>query len=423
MWVVGARIREEKGHSAAIGVGRAPEERAKRSLDRLLAWIESSPAVTPDPYDIKTHPWFARRLASRERFLSRLALKAAYVPAALFPESMPRLLGVQRKQTSNAAAWIAQGYLELFRLSKVEKHLRTAELWLNRLREMRLSAFEDYCWGFHSDWQTSTVIIPANSPVLYTNWQAGRAFLDHYEATRNEESLDTALSVCCCLLRVLNKPVDNQRHLCLTYSPHDSMQVFNTNALAGALLCRVGILAHEPHLTNCGQRMLKWVADGQRPDGSWEYFSRPFRKQGSFIDNYHTAMTLQGLLDGRDSLSQDGWTGNLEHGLRFYLEQMLDRQGRPKFTPSSTYPIDVMSCAEGLILLCKVRVSPIHLPSALRSDALERLDQLLEWVCRRFQADAGPFYYRAYPGVRLRLFSFRWGQGAMLKALASFLSN
>lgn len=396
---------------------------ARASLDRLLAWIQSSPAVTPDPYDIKTHPWFARRLARRTNFLSRLVLTAAYVPAALFPDAFPRFLGVQRKQTASAVAWLAHGYLELFRWSRAEEHLRTAELWLTKLREMRLPAYEDYCWGFYSDWQTSTVSIPENSPLLHTCWLAGQAYLDHHRLTGEEESLKTALSTCRGMLHVLRRPVNDQRHLCLTYSPHDSMQVHNTNALAGSLLCGVGLLAGEPEIRRCGQRILNWVADGQRPDGSWEYFSRAERPGGSSVDHYHTAMTLQGLVDGSDSLGLDSWSTHLERGLRFYQTRMFDGQGRPKFTPSNLYPIDIMSCAEGLILLCKVRASPACSSLGRRTDALKQLDRLTEWVCRNSQSHQGPFYYRAYPGYRLRLFSFRWGQGAMLKGLASYLNN
>lgn len=396
---------------------------AKNSLERLLAWIETSNSITPDPYDIKRHPWIARRLATRNQIVPAIGLKAAYAMVALFPEEFPRLLGIKPKQTAGAASWIAQGYLELYRYSKSARHLETAELWLSRLRDMRLRSCEECSWGFYSDWQTSTVVIRENSPLLYSNWLGGHAYLTHYGLTSDEESLETALSACRALVRILNRAVDTRRHLCLAYSPHDTMQVFNTNALAGALLCDVGLRAGVPSLTDCGRRMLNWVADGQQPDGSWEYFSRDFSPGGSVVDHYHMAMTLQGLLDGSEHLQVDTWNVNLRRGLQFYLSRLFDRRGRPRFTSTKTFPIDIMSCAEGLILLGKVRNSPVCLPSGLRDDAVERLKRLMEWVCRKFQSPGGPFYYRAYPLRRLPLFSFRWGQGAMLKALARFLSD
>jgi hypothetical protein len=396
---------------------------AMNSLNRLLAWIENSPAITPDPYDIKAHPWFARRLARRHRFLSRLALKAAYVPAALFPAMMPRLFGIKRQQTPNALAWLALGFLELYRGDHDPKHLQRAEFLLARLKEMRLKNYEEYCWGFPLDWQTATVVIPAGSPLLYTQRQIAQCFYDYYEATQNEESLRVALSTCRCAHRVLNKPINDQSHLCLTYSPYDSMQVFNTNSLAGGLHCRLGVVAQEPDLVDFGSRMLNWVADEQRSDGSWEYFSRITCPRGSAIDHYHTAMTLQGLADGVDMVGQGKWIRALERGLQFYFDRMFDGSGRPKFTPSSTYPIDVMSCAEALILLSNLRASPDSLPAALRLRVSQHLDQLAGWVCRNFQSARGPFYYRGYPGLHIRLFSFRWGQGAMMKALARFLNT
>jgi hypothetical protein len=395
----------------------------RESLDRLLAWIKTAPEITPDPFDVKAHPWFARKLLTRDRFFSRLMLKAAYVPLALFPVQTRRLLRIRPQQTAGGAAWLAQGYVELFRLTNDKDDLQTAELWLKRLLDIRIPAYEKACWGLPFDWPSSATCIPANSPLLYTTWHAAQAFMDHFEVTNRRESLEIAVSALQCLLATLNKTVDEPRSFSLSYSPHDRSQVYNTNALAGGLMCKIGLLANEPDLANCGQRMLNWVADGQRPTGSWDYFSPAHSQQESTVDHYHTAMTLQGLLTGSDSLGQGRWDQDLERGLRFYFDQLFDRHGRPKFTPESTFPIDVMSVAEGVILLSRVQSCRTPFSTSLLREALDRRRELVKWACRNLQSSTGAFYWRLYPGLRIRLFSYRWGQGAMLKALACCLDR
>jgi hypothetical protein len=188
-------------------------------------------------------------------------------------------------------------------------------------------------------------------------------------------------------------------------------------------MCKVGLLANKPDLLGCGQRMLDWVADGQKATGSWDYFSPAHSQQKSTVDHYHTAMTLQGLLTGSDSLGQGRWDENLDRGLRFYFDQFFDRHGRPKFTPESTFPIDVMSVAEGVILLSRLQSCRTPLSASLLREALNRRRELVNWACRNLQSSTGAFYWRLYPGLRIRLFSYRWGQGAMLKALAGFLNG
>jgi hypothetical protein len=392
------------------------------ALERLLAWSEASDPVTPDPYDVKRHTKVAQWLATRKQVTSALGLKATYAMTAIFPNVFPRLLGIERKQTSGALAWMAQGYMQVYSCTRDPKYLRQAETWLEQLLSMSLDGHNHYCWGFYSDWQTSTVLIPVNTPLLYSNYLAARAFMDHYIATGKPDSLAVVISTCVGTLKDLSNEIDDDR-LFLTYSPYDTMQVFNTNALFGDFLCEVGAVCRRPDLIKSGVRMLNWVAEGIRPDGRCEYFSRVHHPHGSEVDHYHTAMTIQGLLCGCVRLDAQQWIPPLQQALKFYLTHMFDKAGRPKFTPTRTFPIDVMSCAEALMLLCKVRSSSLPLANAMGPLALERMHQVADFVCRELQSESGAFYYRLYRWRRLPLFSFRWGQGAMLRALACYINH
>jgi hypothetical protein len=399
-----------------------PRQAARASLNRLLSWLDAAPEVTADPFDFKAHPWFVRKLSARNQLSSKLALKAAYTSFALAPNLMRRFLKVKKIQTAGAAAWLSQGHIELFRLTKDETDRAAALSWLEQLNQLRADT-QEVAWGLPFDWQ-SLVLLPANCPLLYPTWQSGQAFYNFYRITGDSASLKLCLAACLGMGSVFNRLVDTPTHLCLSYSPHDQMQVYNINALAGGICCQVGAATYDSTVSDLGFRMLNWVTDGQQQDGSWEYFSNRAEDSPSFIDHFHTAMTLQGLLDGLEVVAEQKWRCAVEAGLQFYLSRMFDAKDRPKYFDVKTFPIDIMSSAEGILLLSKVQKSPFSwISHALRQESLERLEALVLWSCSNLQAPQGHFYYRVYPVGKLSLCSHRWGQGAMLKALASYLNT
>jgi hypothetical protein len=202
------------------------------------------------------------------------------------------------------------------------------------------------------------------------------------------------------------------------------MQVYNVNALMGGLFSQLGAEVGNSELSNCGARLLNWVARGQQEDGRWIYFSNSFRTVANSVDHFHTAMALQGLLSGYLAAQEhQEWGKALERGIKFYLHYLFDSNCRPRFSDSASYPTDVMSCAEAILFLDQLRRS---IPGGLSSSQVEiqeALYGLVDWVISDFQEKRGSFYFQGYPGYKIRLRSYRWGQGAMLKALASLLQE
>ena len=396
---------------------------ARASLNRLLAWLEASPEITSDPNDFKAHPWFTRRIVSPHGHPSRIVLKAAYAAFAFAPELMRKVCSIPRVQTAGAATWLAQGFLRVYGLTRDIRYLAIAEEWMARLESLKIRDREESLWGFPFDWQ-SVILIPANTPLSYTSWQAAQTYFEYYHMTGSEEALRRTVATCQSMLRTFTRPVDIPAELCLSYSPYDCMQVYNVNALMGGLFSQLGAEVGNSELSTCGARLLNWVARGQQEDGRWIYFSKSFRTVANSVDHFHTAMTLQGLLSGYLAAQEhQEWEKALERGIEFYLNYLFDSKCRPRFSDSASYPTDVMSCAEGILFLDQLRRS---IPGGLSSSQVEIqevLYGLVDWVISDFQEKRGSFYFQGYPGYKIRLRSYRWGQGAMLKALASFLQE
>ena len=142
------------------------------------------------------------------------------------------------------------------------------------------------------------ILIPANTPLFYTSWQAAQTYYEYYQMTESQESIRDAVAICNSMLGTFNRLVDTSEELCLSYSPTDSMQVYNVNASMGGLLSQLGSETRNPELLNHGARLLNWVARGQQEDGRWVYFSKEFSRVPNWVDHFHTAMTLQGLFSG-----------------------------------------------------------------------------------------------------------------------------
>jgi hypothetical protein len=393
---------------------------AEASLERLLGWFDRAPEISADPNDFKAGPWFASRLARKNSTLARIQLRAVYVPYGFFPRLMRRMNSIPRVQSAGAASWVARGYLELFLLMQQSASLELAGAWLRRLDGLRAGSTEAPAWGLPYDWQTD-LLIPANSPLLYTTWQGAQANFDHFRVTGDKKSLEVCIAAMRGLHKHLNQLAGIPEQTAFSYSPFDRMEVYNTNALAGGLCCQAAAAAGDADLMAQGIRMLNWIAVGQHSDGSWEYFSRAYRGGPSAIDNFHSAMTLQGLIEGAQAARLDQWNASIRKGLRFYLDRFFDASGRPRFTPEKTYPTDVMSCAEGILIFTRIlELSPPYLHD-LCEEICIRLVRLVGWTCRNMQARSGHFYYQSYGWIRFSLESYRWGQGPMLKALAYYL--
>jgi hypothetical protein len=323
---------------------------------------------------------------------------------------------------------MAQGFLKVFEFTKETRYLEIAEQWIARLGNLRVSDRGDSLWGFPFDWQ-SVVLIPANTPLCYTSWQAAQTYFEHHRLTGSSDALSTTSDICRSMLKTFNRPIDTSEELCLSYSPYDHMQVYNVNALMGGLFTQVGEKTGSSDLVGYGARLLNWVARGQQEDGRWVYFSQSFRTESNSADHFHTAMALQGLLSGYLAVPKyREWENALRRGTQFYLNRLFDSHFRPRFTDSRSYPTDIMSCAEGILLLDQLRktipkVASWAVLSLSENDVEYVLRGLVNWTTGNFQEKCGSFYFQGYPGFKIQLRSHRWGQGAMLKALGAFLDH
>jgi uncharacterized protein YyaL (SSP411 family) len=163
-----------------------------------------------------------------------------------------------------------------------------------------------------------------------------------------------------------------------------------------------------------GVKAVNFTISHQNENGSWYYWATPDRLLYS-IDNYHTGFVLECLNVCRRALAGEfKYVSELRRGLEFYADNLFLGDGTPKMYNAAArgiYPIDVHSCAQGIITFCELAdFEPRYLNTA---------EKIAGWTISNMQDKEGYFYYRIYKNWKTDKTAYiRWGQGWMLRALS-----
>jgi len=383
-----------------------PVSEVSSSLRKLYQWLSRTPWESFDPYD-----YGGSSLARSLLTIPNLAL-LLHRSLLLFPRSARILLGIRPMGTASGYAYLLSGFSLLGGTPNYPDAAINARRAYERLMSFRLPGG---AWGLPFDWLSSgSVRIPKNVTLSYTAYTGLEALLHYYGLCGSDEIILQALDIARMTVREL-KQIPTEHGAILTYSRQDEHEVINTNSLLGSMFCRLGVIANDEGLLSLGHDMLSFVRSEQNPDGSWNYFSRR-RSRAPRIDNYHTAMTLRGILEGAICTKDaEAWSPAIRKGMGFYARTFMDPLYRLSVWPGRSYPKDIACLAEGILLYETVmRYFPLS-----PGDADEQLRALYKWGIRLMQNTDGSFFYRKYPIFSVDLRSIRWGQGMMLMALAT----
>jgi len=376
----------------------------KKALDLLDKWIERNGWAGYDPYDIKGTKLFI--LLQRNKYtnyVSNLLLER-------FPMFFRKIFRVKKQVYAKAMALFARGYLNLYKKLEDKTYLEKALYCLNWLIKNPSKGYSGFCWGYPFDWQ-SRVFIPKNTPCGVITSIAAHAFIDAYEILGDKKYLEIAKSCCEFILRDLNIDQVSRDKICFSYTPIDNFHVHNANLFSASTLLRTYVYIKNEKYKEKGIKAINFTISYQNPDGSWYYWAPPDNDINNFIDNYHTGFVLECLNICRRVLKDEfEYEEELRKGLRFYKNNLFLDDGTPKMTPQSVYPIDIHSCAQGIITFCEL--------SDFEPSCLNMAKKVAKWTIKNMQDKEGYFYYRIYKRYVNKMPYIRWGQAWMLRALS-----
>ena len=289
----------------------------------------------------------------------------------------------------------------------LDEAIKLADWLLNNKSEMTKYSG----WGQPFLWY-SRMSFPANLPRTTVSSQVAHALLDLFDITNNQLYLDVCNEVCDMFIHDFNYVPDSNGNICFSYTVKDNYHIHNSNILAASVLFRLYGYTKRDDLINFGIRSLNFTLSHQNDDGSFYYWAPPDELLYK-IDNYHTGFVLEGLNEIKSIYSDVNLEKALRTGLDYYASNLFDG-ATPKMTPTNKYPIDIQSCAQGIITLNfdKSNRKYCDLASDVADYAINKM----------YIEKKGHFGYRIYSsGYYDKNYYFRWGDSWMFRALANLI--
>ena len=374
------------------------------SLSRVQAWVEQRGYKGYEPFDglgSRVRPLTLGNLLG-DRLLLQLIRQA--------PFNLRPLLGVRPEESTKGRAYMASGYLKLFKLTGDQAYVSKAESCLSWLKANKAPGYSHYSWGNHYDFATRVGRIPRLEPIIPWSSLVGQCFLDAFETLQRREYLDVAVSVCRWVLALPRTATSSGA--CLAYTAHNKTTVHAASMLGAALLARTGSLAADQSFIQVAKEAMNYTCTRQNADGSWYYAEEDNCK---WIDSFHTGYNLDSLKCYLDATGDATYQESFRLGLRFFKDNFFEADGRPKYYHDKVYPVDIQCASQAIDTLTScTECDPECLPLATRVAA---------WTIENMQDPRGYFYYRQLPFMTVRTPMLHWGQATMYKALSQLLSR
>ena len=348
-----------------------------------------------------------------------------------FPHSFLRLCGIQLimrspinlrplfmvPKTINAkgmALWTTT-YLNLFNLQEDEAYLDSAKQCLDWLLDNNSSkGYSGLCWGYPYPWQDVGFFAPKGMPNCIVSCFVGRALLQAYEITKNEEYLLAARSLCDFFLNDLTKIQDNKEMLCLSYAPVKmDWVVMDTSALSAIVIAKTGKYLGDDKLLNTARRLMNYVVDKKTEYDAW-YYSHPPERSHITHDNYHTGYIVDAILDYTNTTGNKEFFDAYLPGLKYYQDNLFESDGAPRWMNDKQYPYDIHGSAQGIISFSKAA----EIDSSYYNQAIK----CTEWVVDNMYLEKeARFYYQKRPLYTTKFTLLRWCNAWMCRALSELL--
>ena len=382
------------------------------SLSRLKNYCEIEDFKGWDPYDGLNSLIFQRTILKRWP-LARLAWIQAFKRN---PVNLRRLLFVPKGHNAKGIALFLDGYCNLYSvLESQETRLGTREEILEKISyladlliDIKTEGYSGACWGYNFDWQNRVFYQPRFTPTVVATSFCGEALFKAYEITGKKNYLECALSACDFITKDLNRSLIDEYQFVFSYSPLDWSQVYNASLLGAKLLSIGYSYTHNKEWFNLATRATETIINKQSSDGSWIYGEHEVQ---SWIDSFHTGFNLECIWKVSKYTGKEVYLKSFEQGLDFYLSNFFLDDKVPKYYHNKTYPIDIHSPAQLIIILSQTNIINQHIDLA---------ERVLKWTCENMQGPKGYFYYQLKKGVSSKVPYMRWAQAWIFKALTEY---
>lgn len=378
-----------------------------KAFRKLESWVGKNGWEGYDPYDVKgTKPFLLVSMIGAKKG-GKYVAHPFLVSEEKFRNTFRDLMKIEKKINPKAMALFARAYLQAFKITEDKGFLNKARECLSWLENNSSQGYGGHCWGYPFDWQ-SRILIPKGTPSGVVTSIGAQAFLDAFEILGDEKYLRIAKGCCDFITNDLNRDERDDK-LCFSYTPLDSFHVHNANLFSASTLLRAHKASENEIFKELAIKSVNFTMSHQNDDGSWYYWAPPDEMLG-IIDNYHTGFVLDSLHISKEILGGEfAYDWEMKKGFEYYKNNLFLKDWTPKIHFNKTYPVDIHSCAQGIITFSMFGEK-------------ESANKIAEWTIKNMQDDDGSFYYRIHEkGYIDKVPYIRWGQAWMLLALSRLL--
>ena len=372
----------------------------KRVFQRSLRFAEKKDYKGFDPYDALNSP-----------ILSRIG-KSSKVLRILFthivkdiPFNIRPAVGIEPSRNPKGIALFALSYYNLNNSFDDRSYKTKAEKLAKWLVENRIQKNDMVYWGYNFPWQSGRSFLPKYGPCAVVTYFAA-------EAVKNVLGDKSILEgVADFYLRDLNRLIDNDKYLCLSYTPFEKVKIVNHNALIAHQLAEFAEIFEKDTYLHDAKRIVNWVISQQDTDGGWFYSPSSHLKK----DNFHNGYVLWALMKYWKLAKDQDVLESIKKGLKFH-RSLFENDGMPIFSNEKKYPIDIHNCSQGIITFKEAERLDLH---------QERFyDKILDWTLENmWDYEKHYFYYQKHRLWTNKIPYMRWSQAWMAYALSELLLN
>ena len=393
-------------------------EKTAAGVQRFCGWLDSYGEVSWDHQSFyASKPGrIAKSLYYRKPLLGRLAVAPAVFCEAFVPSA--RRLFWKPQRFAIADAHYAMGFAFLAGFYKQDKYYHRAVHFLEALETTRCPDYENYCWGYPFDWETSYGTFRAGTPMITTVPYVYEAFSQVYAIDQNPKWLRIMQSIADHVLKDYRDEVVGPTASSCAYTPtpEGPTGVINTSAYRAFVLTRAGIELSRNEYFDVAQRNLNFVLSTQQADGSWPYAVGGGK---DFVDHFHTCYVLKSLAKIEKLTGSTDCREAIDRVTRYYLEHFFDTDRlpvpfsrKPRLTVYRRELYDLAECINLAVLLHG------------RFPELDRvLPVVLGELLTRWQKEDGSFRTRQLFAGWDNVPMHRWAQAQLFRSLCFLLSD
>src|SRR5438046_4095160 len=313
----------------AVGASPMQLEKVQATILRFIEWLNKYGELSHDFQSFFSSDLgrAAKALYYKKPLLGTVAVCPMVLCEAFVPSA--RRLFWKPQRFPIADAHYAMGFAFLAEVFGTANYYQRAVDFLETLESTRCPGYEDYCWGYPFDWETSGGCIKEGTPLITTLPYVYEAFAQVYELDTDERWRRIMRSIARHAPESYGdiEVASGTATCAYTPAPGDPGGVINASAYRAFLLTRAAVDFSEDKYREIANRNLSFVLASQNPDGSWAY--RSSDPDRGFVDHFHTCFVLKALAKIEKLTGSSQVTRAIERGVAYYVRALCDGGGLP----------------------------------------------------------------------------------------------